>query len=128
MRLNQVTLNVADIDRAVDFYLRLGLRQIVADTDYARFICPHGNSTFSILKSDTPVTPGAVVYFECENLDVTVDALKQRGVAFDGDPVDQKWLWREAHLSDPDGNRLCLYFAGDNRLSPPWVLDPPRRV
>ena len=25
-----------------------------------------------------------------------------------------------AYLRDPDGNRLCLYFAGENRVNPPW--------
>ena len=38
------------------------------------------------------------------------------------DPVDQRWLWREAYLRDPAGNLLCLYCAGENRLFPPWRL------
>ena len=37
-------------------------------------------------------------------------------------PTDQPWLWREAYLNDPDGNPLCLYHAGENRLNPPWRL------
>ena len=37
-------------------------------------------------------------------------------------PVDQPWQWREARLRDPDGNRLCLFHAGENRLNPPWRL------
>jgi predicted enzyme related to lactoylglutathione lyase len=61
-----------------------------------------------------------MIYFECDDLDARVTVLKTAGVAFDGDPVDQSWLWREARLRDPDGNRLCLYFAGENRLNPPW--------
>ncbi len=40
----------------------------------------------------------------------------------DADPVDQRWLWREAYLSDPDGNTICLYHAGENRLHPPWRI------
>jgi catechol 2,3-dioxygenase-like lactoylglutathione lyase family enzyme len=126
MRLNHVTVPVTDIPRAVAFYLRLGLRQIVAADHYARFICFDGDTTFSVEKADR-VAPGIVVYFECDELDGRVLALKGRGIPFDTEPADQPWKWREARLSDPDGNRLCLFTAGDNRLHPPWVLDPPRQ-
>ena len=43
---------------------------------------------------------------------------------FDSGPEDQTWLWREAWLRDPDGNRLCLYHAGNNRRFPPWRVKP----
>ena len=125
MRLNQVTVPVTEIGRAVDFYLSLGLRQIVASPGYARFICPDGDATFSIERVEA-VTPGIIVYFECDGLDAYVATLQARGIAFDEGPADQPWLWREAYCRDPDGNRICLYFAGENRVRPPWVLDPPR--
>ena len=48
--------------------------------------------------------------------------LFRSGVGFETDPTDQPWLWREAYLRDPDGHRLCLYFAGPNRLDPPWRI------
>jgi hypothetical protein len=35
-------------------------------------------------------------------------------------PADRSWLWREAILIDPAGNRICLYRAGENRKYPPW--------
>jgi len=31
-------------------------------------------------------------------------------------------LWREAELFDPGGNRILLYFAGQNRINPPWRI------
>ena len=127
MRLNQVTVPATNIPGSTNFYLRLGLRQIVAAPHYARFVCPDGDSTFSIEQADV-VRPGIVVYFECDDLDSRVAALKQRGITFDSEPVNQPWLWREARCSDPDGNQLCLYFAGPNRLQPPWVLDPSRQL
>jgi len=34
--------------------------------------------------------------------------------------MDMPWLWREAELFVPGGNRILLYWAGDNRLDPPW--------
>lgn len=124
MRLNQVTVEVADIPRARAFYQALGLRLIVSSDHYARFLCPSDDeasaATFSIHVSAQPRPVAGGVYFECEDLDARVAGLKSAGFVFDTDPVDQAWLWREAWLRDPDGNRLCLYWAGENRVSPPW--------
>jgi catechol 2,3-dioxygenase-like lactoylglutathione lyase family enzyme len=122
VRLNQVTLAVTDLDRSVAFYARLGLRQIVADARYARFTCPEGDSTLSLEQVDEVAQSATTVYLECEDLDSTVSALEAAEVHFDHGPADQPWLWREARLSDPDGNRLCLFHAGENRLNPPWRL------
>ena len=122
MRLNQVTLAVSDLDRSVAFYRGLGLEQIVADEGYARFACPDGESTLSLERLETVAASATTVYFECEDLDATVSALKAAGLSFEHGPLDQPWLWREARLRDPDGNRLCLFHAGENRLNPPWRL------
>ena len=123
MNLNQVTVEVADIARATAFYQRLGFELIVSTDHYARFLCP-GGATFSVHVADAVQPGGTLVYFECEDLDARVAALKAEGVVFDSGPADQRWLWREARLRDPDGNRLCLYFAGENRVDPPWRLKP----
>jgi len=122
VRLDQVTLAVSDLDRAVDYYRRLGLHQIVADERYARFVCPDGDSTLSLELMDEVPPSVTTVYFECDELDATVAALHKSGIHFEHAPVDQTWLWREARLRDPDGNRLCLFHAGENRLNPPWRL------
>lgn len=123
MRLNQVTLPSIDVARSAAFYRKLGLRQIVGSyPKYARFECP-GGTTLSLHISERPPGPtGAVIYFECDDLDARVAALKRQGIGFAADPVDQPWLWREAYLHDPDGNVICLYWAGENRLNPPWRL------
>lgn len=125
MNLNQVTLPSTNVPRAVAFYQQLGLRLIVDSSPrYVRFICPNGNTTFSIHHVETlSPNPDLVIYFECEPLDEVVAQLKQQGVVFDADPRDQRWLWREAYLRDPDGNVICLYYAGENRLHPPWRIN-----
>lgn len=124
MNLNQVTVEVADIPRAKAFYQRLGLTLIVSRDHYARFLCAGDGSataaTFSVHLAEQVTPGGGGIYFECVELDERVAALKAAGVAFDLEPTDQPWLWREAWLRDPDGNRLCLYWAGDNRVNPPW--------
>ena len=124
MRLNQVTLATSDLDRSVAFYRTLGLTQIVADDHYARFLCPDGDSTLSLELVDE-VTPSATtIFFECEELDAVVSARAAGGLDFEHGPVDQPWLWREARLRDPDGNPLCLFHAGENRVNPPWRISP----
>ncbi|KQV38177.1 MULTISPECIES: glyoxalase/bleomycin resistance/extradiol dioxygenase family protein [unclassified Rhizobium] len=120
MRLNQVTVTMEDLDAGWRFYSALGLSPIVdARPRYARFLCPDGDSTFSLHQGQS-ASGGVTVYFECDDLDETVLRLKQAGLDFTGDPEDKNWLWREAELFDPGGNRIILYFAGANRIDPPW--------
>lgn len=122
MRLNQVTVPALDVERSIAFYRTLGLRLIVQSPHYARFELPDGESTFSIhlTENASGAGNGASVYFECDDLDARVTALKAKGIKFDSDPVDQTWLWREAWLTDPAGVKLCLFKAGENRRYPPW--------
>ncbi len=127
MNLNQVTLPATDLARSVEFYTRLGLVQIVdALPRYARFECPDGFATLSLHRVGS-VDPesGFTIYLECSPLDRVVSELQTRGFAFESGPLDQRWLWREAHLRDPDGNRICLYEAGSNRRFPPWRIAAP---
>lgn len=46
-----------------------------------------------------------------------------RYARFDTPPTDQRWLWREAYLKDPAGNRICIFHAGENRRYPPWRIE-----
>jgi len=125
MNLNQVTVPSLDLSVSVPFYQKLGLKLIVdALPGYARFTCPDGDSTFSIHKTEEmPSGPGVYVYFECENLDETVERLMETGIEFNETPTDKRWLWREARLKDPDGNQLILFYGGQNRLNPPWRIE-----
>jgi catechol 2,3-dioxygenase-like lactoylglutathione lyase family enzyme len=124
MRFNHITLIVADLERSKAFYRTLGLVQIV-DTPprYARFVFPDGDTTLSVeVLENEPTRPPdrAQLFFECDDLDERVVALKAKGLVFEQDPTDMFYLWREAHLRDPDGHELRLYHAGENRLNPPW--------
>jgi len=119
--LNQVTVPCIDYEASVDFYRSLGLRLIVdSPPRYARFETA-GGATFSIHRADPAATrPDIVIYFEVTDVDAAVKSLEDRGIRFEAPPADQDWLWREAYLSDPAGNRLCIYHAGRNRRYPPW--------
>ena len=124
MNLNQITVPSLDLTKSIPFYQKLGLRLIVQSLPhYARFVCPNGDATFSIHQTNKlPEGEGIYVYFECDDLDAQVDKIKEQGIVFDQEPTDQNWLWREARLKDLDGNQLILFYAGKNRLNPPWRL------
>jgi catechol 2,3-dioxygenase-like lactoylglutathione lyase family enzyme len=126
VNLNQVTLPSNNLWKACVFYRRLGLTQIVdALPRYARFECPGGGgATLSLHLTSTPIPRSEfpMVYLECPGLDSVCHDLAAAGFTFESGPTDQPWLWREARLRDPDGNALCLYWAGPNRRNPPWRL------
>jgi catechol 2,3-dioxygenase-like lactoylglutathione lyase family enzyme len=123
VNLNQISLPARDIKASIAFYQKLGLTLIVETQIYARFELPDGEATMSLHKTDAALDEeGIYVYFECADLDARVEALKAKGLVFENDPEDQRWLWREAWLKDPAGNWLCLYLAGENRKDPPWRI------
>ena len=125
MNLNQVTVYTNTPFESIEFYKKLGLRLIVDSAPrYVRFACPDGDATFSLHESDAVSTKNSniVLYFECENLDAKVEQLKKLGLEFEQEPVDRTWLWREAYLRSPEGNRICLFRAGENRRNPPWRI------
>ncbi|MCX7552278.1 VOC family protein [Marinicella sp. S1101] len=121
MDLNQITLHSTHVNRALNFYQKLGLVLIVdAAPRYVRLACPVGTSTFSISHCDEAPSSSTTVYFEVNDVDRTCATLKHKGIQFTAAATDQKWLWREAELYDPDGHRLVIYTAGNNRQFPPW--------
>lgn len=124
MNLNQVTFTVNDMPTAIVFYVKMGFTLIVDTPHYARFECPEGASSFSLsLDQKKTKSSSTVIYFEHEKLDELVDELIQKGIKVDQMPTDQNYLWREAILFDPSGNKVKLYWAGKNRLNPPWRVD-----
>jgi hydroxymethylpyrimidine/phosphomethylpyrimidine kinase len=123
-RLNQVTVTGKDYAKSVDFYRRLGLRQIVdsPENGYARFEAA-GGATMSVqIDPEQEITDSVAVYFECDDLDERVERLARAGLAFEHGPRNQPWMWREARLRDPSGNIVFLYRAGEARRFPPWRI------
>ena len=123
MNLNQITLPVTDIKKCVEFYLKMGFTQIVESPHYARFSCPVGESTFSLSLEKDIFINGTTIYFESDDLDSWVKQLQSRGLVFEQPPTAQSYLWTEAIIKDPSGNKIKLYHAGVNRLNPPWQVE-----
>jgi hydroxymethylpyrimidine/phosphomethylpyrimidine kinase len=125
LRLNQVTVTGTKYNRSVDFYRRLGLKQIVdsPDTGYARFETAGGVTLSVQIDPEEKILATTAIYLECDDLDERVEQLARAGIAFEHGPRNQPWMWREARLRDPDGNIIFLYKAGESRRFPPWRVD-----
>jgi len=125
MNLNQVTVSSLDVTQSTEFYKTLGLKLIVnALPRYVRFECPDGESTFSVHSVDAlPDGNKITLYFEVDNLSETVSDLKEKGITFNTEIMDQPWLWHEVHLNDPDGHHIIIFHAGKNRKDPPWRVN-----
>ncbi len=125
MNLNQVTIYTDKPLATVEFYQKLGLRLIVDSLPrYARLECPDGDATLSVSHAEeTAPNEHIVLYFECEDLDAKVAELENLGLQFATEQQDQTWLWRETYLKDPRGNKICLFYAGENRQKPPWRVE-----
>jgi hydroxymethylpyrimidine/phosphomethylpyrimidine kinase len=124
-RLNQVTVTGTNYERSVDFYRRLGLKQIVdsPETGYARFETAGGVTMSVQIDPEEKIVPTTAIYLECDDLDERVEQLARSGITFEHGPRNQPWMWREARLRDPDGNIIFFYKAGEARRFPPWRLE-----
>ena len=125
MNFNQATIYSDKPVETVEFYRKLGLKLIVDSLPrYARLEFPDGDATLSIhISEEFSHGSNIVLYFECEDLDAKVAELKSNGIEFESEPTDQTWLWRESYLRDPNENRICLFYAGENRQNPPWRVN-----
>jgi hydroxymethylpyrimidine/phosphomethylpyrimidine kinase len=120
---NQVTLPATDHAVSFAFYRTLGLTPIVDSAGrYARFESAAG-TTLSIEAADE-IDGRPILFLETADLDAAVARLRAAEHAV-ADPVAQSWGWREARVTDPAGNALCLYTAGEHRRFPPWRLACP---
>ena len=110
-----VSIPVTDQKRALDFYTkRLGF-SIFTDQ-------PLGDQRWIELqvgRSETKIvlfTPKGHeawigkplnISFRCDDIEKTVAELRERGVAFEGEPQKFDWGWH-AQFKDPDGNVFSL--------------------
>lgn len=131
MNLNQITIYTELTIETVEFFEKLGLKRIVDSLPrYARLECPDGEATLSVSEAETRALASVpsnniVLYFECADVDAEYERLTALGIEFTETPTDRPWLWRQAYLKDPNGNKICLFTAGENRKNPPWRVSEP---
>jgi catechol 2,3-dioxygenase-like lactoylglutathione lyase family enzyme len=118
MRLELVAVPVTDVDRAKDFYLKVGF---VLDHDHTvdddiRFVqmTPPGSAcSIAFGKGLTQMAPGSLDNLQMVVADAAAvrDELVGRGVG-PSDVDDQPW-GRFVYFSDPDGNGWALQQLPD---------------
>jgi len=110
------------------FYQNLGLKLIVDSAPrYVRFEFPSTElgeaATLSLHTVDNdwqPVADMPLIYFEVDDVDAFI---KDKNLSPLNAPKTQSYLWREADILDPAGNKIRVYQAGENRRFPPWRID-----
>ena len=129
LRLNQVTLGAIDFAASVFFYQRLGLRLIVDSApEYVRFEFPpiadaSEPATLSLHRVEdgwSPPTDWPLIYFEVDDV---AAFLSDAGIEPLSPPEMKSYLWEEADILDPSGNRIRIFKAGTARRFPPWRVD-----
>lgn len=128
LRLNQVTLGAKDMAASVVFYKNLGLTLIVDSAPrYVRFEFPASDqgepATLSLHSVDqdwTAPKEWPLIYFEVNDVAAFV---KDKSLSPLAPPKAQSYLWTEADILDPSGNRIRLFTAGENRRFPPWRIE-----
>ena len=112
MELSHVTIRVHDFRAAVAWYQeKLGLEPVGLHEDPFCFMkFPQGTAMIALLGGgrsggDEGITPAIKV----DDLRVTVDELKGRGVEFTGEIVDDEEGYRIISFKDLDGNKISLW-------------------
>ena len=114
---------------SVLFYEMLGLTLIVDSVPrYVRFEFPDDGqgtqATLSLHAAQTDFTPSPdapLIYFEVDDVQAF---LTEKDLTPLTTPEMKTYLWFEADIEDPSGNRIRLFTAGKNRRFPPWRIKP----
>lgn len=96
---------VANVDRSVAFYERLGFETSFHDATHA-FAHRDRGLTIHLAKAEEGSLPGhGGLYIHCQDADRVAEDWRRAGVAVTG-PQDQDYGKREGTAADPDGNTI----------------------
>jgi methylmalonyl-CoA/ethylmalonyl-CoA epimerase len=112
--IGQIAMPVRDLPRAIEFYRdRLGLTFLFqAPPGLAFFQCGSIRLLVEVPQEEEFQHPGSPLYFVVDDIDAAYAELKQRSVAFRGDPhliakMPDHELWM-AFFDDGEGNTHAL--------------------
>ena len=113
MKLELVAVPVTDVDRAKDFYERLGFNvdhdhTVSEDVRFVQLTPPGSGCSIAVGKGLTAMTPGSLdnLQMVVADADKTREALVERGITV-SEVDDQPW-GRFLYFADPDGNKWSL--------------------
>ena len=110
---------------SVLFYQKLGLTLIVDSAPhYVRFEFPEDKNGHADTLSLHGVADdwdawddGPLIYFEVDDVKAFLEKADVKSVTT---AELKSYLWTEADILDPSGNRIRIFHAGENRRFPPW--------
>ena len=118
MKLELVAVPVTDVDRAKEFYEKVGFsadhdHTVSDDVRFVQMTPPGSACSIAFGKGLTEMAPGSLDNLQCviANADATRDDLAGRGVEV-SDVDEQPW-GRFVYFSDPDGNGWALQELPD---------------
>lgn len=113
IKLELVAIPVADIDRAKDFYVRLGFNAdhdhtVSEDLRFVQLTPPGSACSICIGKGITDAEPGSVVGMQVvvKDIEEAEREFKSRGI--DISPIDDQAWGRFIYFADPDGNKWAV--------------------
>jgi catechol 2,3-dioxygenase-like lactoylglutathione lyase family enzyme len=119
-RIDNVGIGVSDLERALDFYSRLGFEVLERDEHTPSATIQAGGVRLWVFKSrggaslgrgpDPAANPPGIDHLSLwvEDVDLAYDSLRRAGLELESQPADQPWGARTTSLLDPDGTRLYL--------------------
>lgn len=113
IKLELVAIPVTDIDRAKDFYVRLGFNAdhdhtVSEDLRFVQLTPPGSACSICIGKGITDAEPGSVVGMQVvvKDIEAAEREFKSRGI--DISPIDDQAWGRFIYFADPDGNKWAV--------------------
>jgi len=112
-KVGQIALNVHEIPRAIAFYRdTLGLKFLFEAPKMAFFDCGGVRLMLGLPEKPEFDHPASVLYYKVRDIEASYGLLRERGVAFEGEPhliarLPDHDLWM-AFFRDPDRNLLAL--------------------
>jgi glyoxylase I family protein len=108
--IHHVSINVSDVDQAIDFYtdvLGMTVRGDRPEFGFGGAWLDAGPQQVHLIEATVPEGLGQHVALQVDDLDAVIDELRAEGVDIsDASPVG---TGRQAFLSDPSGNLVELH-------------------
>ncbi|RQO46454.1 glyoxalase [Rhodococcus sp. KBW08] len=113
IKLELVAIPVTDIDRAKDFYVRLGFNAdhdhtVSEDLRFVQLTPPGSACSICIGKGITDAEPGSVVGMQVVVKDVEEAEREFKSRGIDISPIDDQAWGRFIYFADPDGNKWAV--------------------
>lgn len=118
IKLELVMVPVTDVDRARDFYAKVGFnvdhdQTVSEEVRFVQLTPPGSAASIAIGKGLTSMTPGSLDNLQAvvADADATLADLREKGIEVSG--VDEQAWGRFVHFADPDGNQWHLQQLPD---------------